>query len=328
MSDNTALSPSPSSVLVLPTAADPVAERARAYALAAKAPATLRAYRADWEDFASWCTAREVSALPATPETVGLYLAERAETRRPSTLARRLSAIAKAHQARGLASPASLEHPAVGETLKGIRRVHGTAPRQKRALGTADLLQVLAHLDGGLLGVRDRALLLVGFSGALRRAELAALRCEDLANEPEGVVVLLRRSKTDQEGEGRKIVLPLGGHAATCPVAALTAWLEAAAITAGPVFRAVDRHGRVRPGGLHRDSVGVILQRAVKRAGFAAAEWGGHSLRAGFATQAARNGATVFEIMRQTGHTSVQTLARYVREAQLFRDAAASKLGL
>jgi integrase len=321
--------PAAPAVLALPAPApDPVAERARAYAQAAKAPATRRAYRADWADFSAWCAGRGVAALPATPKTVGLYLAARAGSHRPATLARRLSAIAKAHQAQGLRSPASLEHPQVGETLKGIRRVHGTAQRQKRALRTADLLQVLAHLDAGLLGVRDRALLLVGFAGALRRAELAALTYEDLAWEPEGVVVTLRYSKTDQEGKGRKVVLPRGGHAASCPVGALKVWLTAAGITTGPLFRAVDRHGRVRPAGLHRDSVGAILKRALARAGFTAAEFGGHSLRAGFATQAASNGATVFDIMRQTGHTSVESVARYVREAQLFRDAPASKLGL
>lgn len=324
-----ALAPSLSPALALPSpAADPVAELARAYVREAKAPATRRAYRADWEDFTAWCAGRGVAALPATPETVGLYLAARAATHRPSTLTRRLAAIAKAHQAQGLPSPAKLEHPEVGETLKGIRRVHGAPPRQKRALLTADLLQVLAHLDGGLLGVRDRALLLVGFAGAFRRSELAALRFEDLAWEPEGVVITLERSKTDQEGEGRAVVIPRGGHAATCPVGALATWIEAATITSGPLFRAVDRHGRIRPGGLHRDSVGVILQRSVARAGFTAADFGGHSLRAGFATQAARNGVNLADIMFQTGHTSAQSAIRYVRKATMFDAAPASKLGL
>jgi integrase len=314
-------------MLALP-ATDPVVELARAYAREAKAPATRRAYRADWEDFTAWCSARGIVALPATPATVGLYLSARAATHRPSTLARRLSAIAKAHQAQGLPSPATLEHPEVGEILKGIRRVHGVAPHQKRALSTADLLQILAHLDEGLLGVRDRALILIGFVSALRRSELAALAYEDLAWEPEGVVATLHRSKTDQEGQGRQVAITRGGHAATCPVAALTAWLAAAKIVTGPLFRAVNRHGRVRATGLHPDSVGGILQRAAEQAGFTAADFGGHSLRAGFATQAARNGANVFDIMRQTGHKSVQTVARYVREAQIFRDTPASKLGL
>ena len=213
----------------------------------------------------------------------------------------------------------------MGETLKGIRRTHGTAQPGKRALLTADLLQVLAHLDTGLLGCRDRALLLTGFSGGLRRSELAALDLEDVTWVAEGAVLTLRRSKTDQQGRGRQVAIPRGSHPATCPIAALKAWLEAARITSGPLFRAVDRHGRAGVDGLHADSVGTIIKRAVSRAGFEAEGFAGHSLRAGFATQAARNGATVFDIMRQTGHRSVQTVARYVREAQIFHDSRGSK---
>jgi integrase len=307
---------------------DPVAGRARAYVQAAKAPSTQRAYRSDWRDFERWCQRRDLNTLPAEPETVGLYIADLAATHRPATISRRLTAIAKAHQASKLPSPASLDHPEVGETLKGIRRTHGTAQPGKRALLTADLLQVLAHLDSGLLGCRDRALLLAGFSGGLRRSELAALDLEDVAWVAEGAVLTLRRSKTDQQGRGRQVAVPRGSHPATCPIAALKAWLGAARITAGPLFRAVDRHGRAGAAGLHADSVGTIIKRAVSRAGFDPEAFAGHSLRAGFATQAARNGATVFDIMRQTGHRSVQTVARYVREAQIFHDSPAQRLGL
>lgn len=308
--------------------ADPLAVQAAAFARAAKAPSTLRAYAADWRHFVAWCEGRGVSALPATPETVALYLTALAATHRPATITRRLTALTKAHQANGLPSPAIVSELVVGETLKGIRRTLGTAQKGKAPLLTADLLQVLAHLSPDLAGTRDRALLLVGYAGAFRRSELAALNFEHLAWVEEGAVLTLTRSKTDQEGQGRDVAIPRGAHAATCPVRALCRWIEQAKMSNGPLFRPVDRHGKLHKGRLHPDAVGEIVKRAVGRAGFEAGKYGGHSLRAGFATQAAKNGATAFDIMHQTGHRSVQTVSRYVREAQLFRDAPASKLGL
>ena len=302
--------------------------QARAFLRASKAPSTLRAYRSDWDHFTAWCKGRNDSFLPAAPETVALYLVALAETHRPATLTRRLTSIAKAHSAAGHPSPASLQNAIVAETLQGIRRTLGTAQPGKTALLTADLVQVLAHLPPGLAGVRDRALLLLGYTGALRRSELAASTIEDLVWVAEGAVLNLPWSKTDQEGQGRKVAIPRGAHRATCPVTALKDWIEAAGIEEGPVFREVDRHGRVGTVAIHRDTVGAIIKRAVKRAGFQEEGFAGHSLRAGFATQAARNGASAFDIMRQTGHRSITTVSRYVREAQIFRDAPASKLGL
>ena len=302
--------------------------RARAFLRASKAPSTLRAYRSDWQHFVSWCDGRTVLSLPAAPETVALYLVALAETHRPATLTRRLTSIAKAHAAAGHPNPATTQHAIVAETLQGIRRTLGTAQPGKTPLLTADLIQVLAHLPSGLAGVRDRALLLVGYTGGLRRSELAAFTIDDLAWVPEGAVLTLRRSKTDQAGQGRKVAIPKGAHVATCPVSALRQWLEAAGIVEGALFREVDRHGTVGELGIHRDSIGSILKRAVARAGFDPAGFAGHSLRAGFATQAARNGASAFDIMRQTGHRSITTVSRYVRDAQIFRDAPASKLGL
>lgn len=307
---------------------DPLAVQAAAFARAAKAPSTLRAYAADWRHFVAWCEDREVSALPSTSETVALYLTSLAATHRPATITRRLTAITKAHQANGLSSPATVSDLAVGETLKGIRRILGTAQKGKAPLLTADLLQVLAHLPPDLAGTRDRAIILVGYAGAVRRSELAAFRIENVAWVEEGAVLTLTRSKTDQEGQGRTVAIPRGAHTATCPVQALRGWLDAAHLIEGPLFRPIDRHGKLRSGRLHPDAVGAIVQRALLRAGFEAGKYGGHSLRAGFATQAAKNGASAFDIMRQTGHRSVQTVSRYVREAQIFRDAPASKLGL
>ena len=303
-------------------------DQARAFVRASKAPSTLRAYGSDWAHFFAWCGGRGTPALPANAETVALYLVSLAETHRPATITRRLTSIAKAHAAAGHPNPATTDLIVVAETLQGIRRTLGTAQPGKTPLLTADLIQVLAHLPSGPGGVRGRALLLVGYTGGLRRSELAALTVEDLAWKDEGAVLTLRRSKTDQEGQGRQVAIPRGVHSATCPVSALRHWIESGSITRGPLFREVDRHGRVGARRLHSDSVGAILKRAVARAGFDPAKFGGHSLRAGFATQAARNGATAFDIMRQTGHRSLATVSRYVREAQIFRDAPAGKLGL
>ena len=303
-------------------------DQARAFLRASKAPSTLRAYRSDWAHFVVWCAGRGATSLPANPETVALYLVALAATYRPATITRRLTSIAKAHAAAGHPNPATTDHIVVAETLQGIRRTLGTAQPGKTPLLTADLIQVLAHLPAGRNGVRDRALLLVGYTGGLRRSELAALTVDDLAWKDEGAVLTLRRSKTDQEGQGRQVAIPRGAHAATCPVSALRRWLEAGSITTGALFREVDRHDRIGKSSLHSDSVGAILKRAVARAGFDPRHFGGHSLRAGFATQAARNGATAFDIMRQTGHRSIATVSRYVRDAQIFRDAPAAKLGL
>ena len=301
---------------------------AKAYIQAAKAPSTLRAYRSDWRDFERWCVSRGAVSLPAVPETVALYLAALAEDHRPATLGRRLTSITKAHEAAGFPSPATVKHVAVGETLKGIRRVHGTAQVGKAALVTADIQKIVAHTTERLLELRDRALTLVGYCGALRRSEIAALWMTGLQRPDEGMVLTLRRSKTDQEGKGRQVAIPRGAHPDTCPVRALERWVQAAGIKEGAVFRAVDRHGNVQPGPLHPNSVGEILKRAVVRAGYEPESYAGHSLRAGFCTQAARNRATAFDIMRQTGHKSVAIVSRYIREAELFLDSPASKLGL
>ena len=315
-------------LLKLQPGLEALAVQARDYARIAKAPSTLRAYAADWRHFVDWAAAHDLQALPARPDTIALYLTALAQTHKPATITRRLTSITKAHRANGFASAATVSELAVGETLKGIRRSLGTAQKQKTPLLTADLLQVLAHLPMSLAGIRDRALLLVGYAGALRRSELAGLDLEDVAWVEEGAVLMLRRSKTDQEGQGRQVAIPRGAHAQTCPVRALGEWINQAEITKGALFRPVDRHGRLRGGRLHPDAVGAIVKRALSRAGFHAGPYGGHSLRAGFATQAAKNGATAFDIMRQTGHRSIATVSRYVRDAQIFRDTPAGKLGL
>lgn len=309
-----------------------LADRALGFIASARAESTRRAYRSDWDAFASWCGGRGLSALPAAPGTVALYLAALATTHKPGSLRRRLTAIGKAHEAAGYESPASTRHAVVGETLKGIRRTLGTAQAGKRPLLTKEIRTMVEALPENLQGARDRVLLLMGFAGGFRRSELAALDVEDVTLCEEGLIVRLRRSKTDQEGQGRLVALPYGSNPATCPVRAWRKWREQSGIQEGALFRGIDRHGALAAGPrghpLHKDSIGLIVKRAVQRIGLAPAGYAGHSLRAGLATEAYRNGATEFAIMQQTGHRSAATLRRYIREGSLFRDNAAAKLGL
>ncbi|WP_158615242.1 site-specific integrase [Acidipila sp. EB88] len=303
------------------------AEAANQYVLAAKSPATRRAYAADWRHFGAWCLEHGLLSLPAEPATVALYLAALGATHKPATITRRLTAITAVHGEADFPSPANLSHRLVADTLHGIRRTLGTSQKAKEPLSVTQLVKVLDHLEGGLLAARDRALLLIGFSGGLRRSELAALSIEKLEWHKTGITIQLDRSKTDQEGEGREVEIPIGIHPETCPVRALQNWLERANLKDGRVFRRVDRHGNVGAA-LDKDSIGVIVQRSVKRAGLAAKHYGGHSLRAGFATQAYLKGATELEIMQQTGHRSLSMVRRYIREGKKLRQTAAGKLGL
>jgi site-specific recombinase XerD len=302
--------------------------QAREFAAAAKASNTLRAYQSDWKDFHEWCETHWFASLPATPETVALYITDRAATLKTSSLARRLTTINRAHQAASQPSPATMKNAVVSEVWKGIKRKKGTAQHGKKPFLTPDLRRMIAELPQDLRGLRDRALLLAGFAGGFRRSELAALRVEDLETTPDGLVVRLGRSKTDQEGQGRPVAVPYGSVPGTCPVRALRAWLDQAVITSGPVFRAVNRFGEAGDHALHPDSVGYLVKRAAGRAGLEVADYAGHSLRAGLATQAAMNGASEFAIMRQTGHRSLATVRKYIRQGSLFRDNAATKLGL
>jgi site-specific recombinase XerD len=195
-------------------------QKARTFVAAAKAPATLKAYRNDWRDFESWCREHQLPSLPSTPESVALYIADRASTLASGTIARRLTSITKAHQAAGFEeSPSSSHHFVVSETLKGIRRSIGTAQEGKAPLLTSDIRRIVACCPETLLGLRDRALILVGFAGAFRRCELAAIDFSNLSFTEDGLVIDLCRSKTDQEAAGRKVGIPFGQEDATCPLA-------------------------------------------------------------------------------------------------------------
>ncbi|HWQ57248.1 MAG TPA: site-specific integrase [Bryobacteraceae bacterium] len=298
--------------------------KAREYLRQAKSPHTRRAYRADWAHFASWCDREDREPLPAAPDTLVLYLTALAATHTAASLARRLSAVSQAHQAAGCVSPT--HQPAVRAVMAGIRRAKGTAAQAKKPVLVADLARMLATLPDSLLGVRNRALLLVGFAGAFRRSELVALDWEDVAWSSEGLTIRLRRSKTDPEGAGRKIGIPYGR--VHCPVRALAAWRDETDGSHGPVFRRLGRHGNLFPSRLSDKAVARLVKSAIAAAGLDPAGYSGHSLRAGLATAAAMAGASERAIMNQTGHRSLATVRRYIRDGSLFRDNAAAASGL
>jgi site-specific recombinase XerD len=301
-------------------------EQVSALVRASKAPNTLRGYQADWRNFCAWCEARGVCPLPATPGTVAAYIADCATRLKPGSIQRRLNAIAEAHKTSSLEVPT--HDGLVRNTMKGVRRSLGTAPVQKAPAMTDDIKAMVDATDAGLIGVRDRALILLGFAGAFRRSELVGLDVADCAFGKDGLTVTLRRSKTDQEGTGRKIGIPYGSNPETCPVRNLQEWTEQAGINSGPLFRWINRHGQVQPGRLSGIAVARVVKKLVGRAGLDTAKYAGHSLRAGHATTAAMAGASERSIMKQTGHRSVQMVRRYIRDGSLFRENSAGKLGL
>ena len=303
-----------------------------AFQCASKAAATVRAYRSDALVFEGWCARHGLRSLPASPQTVAGFLAAEAEAgRAASTIGRRLAAIAYAHKLAGEADPTDDE--GVRATVRGIRRAIGTKPKQKAA-ATADIVAaVLARIPDTMAGKRDRAILALGFAGAFRRSELVALDVADLAEDPDGLRVTVRRSKTDQEGAGVEKAIPRGRFIR--PVALLREWLDAAGITEGPLFRPVSRSGRVRSvssnasGGtepsaprLTTQAVADIIKRYAEAAGLDPALFGAHSLRAGFITTAAERGADMARIMDVSGHRDPRTVVGYIRRANAFKDHA------
>lgn len=294
------------------TAAAAAAER---YAAASRAASTRRAYAADWRHFTQWCAQHGVSPLPAAPRTVALYLAAHAVDLRPATLGRRLAALAAAHRAAG--QPFDRCDPRLAEVWSGIRRVHGIAPvAPKAALTPAVLDAIVATFGDHPRDRRDRALLLLGFAAALRRSELVALDLRDLQWSAEGLLVTVRRGKTDQVGAGQVRPVARQSGAPLCPVAAVAAWLRAARCDSGPLFRPVRADGTICDRRICPRTVARAVQRGVARladSAITAPAVGGHSLRIGYVTAALHAGVPLSDIMRQTGHKDVGTLLRYAR---------------
>jgi integrase len=289
-------------------------EQVQAYAQAAQSESTRRSYAQDLRHFIA-----NGGTIPARPLVVAEYLATFGGRLAVATLQHRLIAIHRAHIEKGLDSPVT--DRLVKRTMQGIRRTEGVAQRRVRALVKDDLLELLVTVakQKPLKAARDKALLLIGFAGAFRRSELVTLRMDDITPHAHGIDLLIRRSKTDQEGEGRTVFIPLASAEERCPVRALQRWLELAGIVDGPLFRKVtcqDKLGRDKS--LTPQSVALILKSAVTRAigADAARNFAGHSLRCGFVTSAAMAGMHTSAIMRQSGHRSLEMVFRYIRPVQ------------
>jgi len=320
----------------LPVGEKPPAPRAalamaksKAYQAAADAPATLRAYAADLAHFKAWCEAHDFQPMPASPETVGAYLAAAGLGYALPTLRRRVAAIARAHRIARL--PLDTRHPAIRETLRGIARTHGEPARRSAALTTAEMRRLVGVCGNELAGLRDRALLLIGFAGALRRSELVGLDTGHVRPTPTGLRLMIPRSKTDTAGEGAEVGITRGSQPDTCPVRALHAWLRAAEITDGPIFRRVTQWGTVGTKRLHPDAVRQILTKRAAAAGIKGTllePVTPHGMRAGFVTTAYRNGVPDEEIMGHTRHRSLTTMRSYVRRAKLGTASPSGKLDL
>lgn len=327
----------------LPVVPAEIAERAAAYAEASQSDNTKKAYTSDWQTFTAWCRVQQVEALPASPATVTAWLIATSGTVAVTTQRRRLSAIQYMHRQAG--HHLDLKGGAFRKVWSGIRRTHGRPPVKKTALVTTALRNALNVLPANLTGVRDRALLLVGFAGALRRTELAAVEvsARDGANWIEigadGLTVHLARSKGDQEGSGQKIGIPFGSNPDSCPVRAYKAWLELSKITTGPAFRSITRHGSLGTDALCDHSVALVIKRTIiageiasgateSDAAATARRFAGHSLRSGLATSAAAHEVPGHLIQRQLRHKKYETTAGYIQDAELLRKNAAAMVGL
>lgn len=285
-----------------------------------KAAATRSAYASDWRVFERFA-AQGIRALPASPAAVAAFLADQVSLgMKPSTLGRRIAAIKYRHKTAGEDSPTDDER--VKAVLRGARRTIGVAPRKLAAATSEKAIGIATLVRPGLVGLRDRAILLLAFSLAARRSELVDLDVEDIEECPEGLRIRIKRSKTDQEGQGAVVAVCRGSIA--CPVKALRDYLDAAQITSGPVFRWIRRGNHITDQRLKAQTICKLVKDHAAKLGLDPNQYGAHSLRAGFATSAAARGANLFRIMDVTRHKNVETLKGYVRNADLFRDHAAA----
>jgi integrase len=293
---------------------------------AGKAANTRRAYVSDWSRFTTWCETHGLTAIPAHPDTVSAYLADQVQTVKVSTLRRHVATISKAHQVAGQPDPCKTS--ALADTLAGLRRTHGTPRDEAPGLLASDLRLTLDTLGDTLSDVRDRAVLLVGWCAGLRRSEIANLTWGDIQPDPQGVVLVLRNTKTDKAGTGRAVGLARETHPGSCPVTALVTWRDMVEQVAGttataddaPVFVQVNRHGQLR-GAMSGQAVAQIVQRRTQQAGLPV-RYRGHSLRKGLVQSATLAGVQDSAIMQTTGHRSVVMLRQYQAQAGLVSHAA------
>jgi site-specific recombinase XerD len=293
-------------------------EAAAAFVEASQASNTKRGYASDWRQFSAWCAEHGLADLPALPATVATYLGALATNgAKLATIRRRAAAIGDRHRRAGHDNPAA--HPLIKATLAGIARTIGAAPKKKAALTVELLVKVLRRIPNDLAGIRDRALLLLLFAGALRRSELVGLDADDVTRHPQGLVIALRRSKTDQAGAGTLKAIPRGRKLHVTD--ALDAWLAAAKIADGPIFRGV-RGTRVLSERLSDGQVARIVKKRVGAAGLDPTLFSGHSGRSGFITSADEHGAKLERNAAHAGHVKLDTTRGYVQVTDAFRDHA------
>lgn len=314
-----------------------IGEQARQFAQAAYSSNTARAYEGDWRDFVSFCECHGLSFLPASPATLAAYITERSKVHKVATLERRLAAITTRHNRAGL--HIDTLDPIFRDTWRGIRKTKGRPQARKEPVLIDMLTQIVEQLPDTLLGLRDKALMLLGFSAALRRSELAALKTRDIRFAKEGLVITVGKSKTDQEGQGRNIAIPYARNQKICAARAVEGWIRATGRKDDEfLFCSVGRNNQPKAS-ISTKMVALIIKKLVLKHAMAAGatreeainfanEFGGHSLRAGFATSAAEAGVEERLIANQTGHKSMPVLRRYIRQGNLFRNHALNLMGM
>src|SRR5210317_255658 len=294
-----------------------------------KANNTLRAYKSDFHDFDMFCTKNGFKSLPSEPKIVSLYLTHLStKDLKMSTLKRRLVAIGVMHKFKGLYL--DTKHPSIIENIMGIKRRKGNIQKGKKPLLINNLKQIIdvidSHNNEEIKKLRDRSLILIGFSGGFRRNEIVSLDYEDLDFVGEGLKINLKRSKTDQFGEGAVKGLPYFDNSQYCPVLSIQKWIEVSNIKYGPLFRRFAKGSNLTENRLTDQTVALLIKEYHKLAGIESKNYSGHSLRSGFATSAAESGAEERSIMAMTGHKSTEMVRRYIKDANIFKNNALNKI--
>ena len=293
-----------------------------------KALNTLRAYKSDFKDFGSFCAKHGLNSLPSDPKIVSIYLTHLSKTSKVSTLRRRLVSISMIHKLKG--HYLDTKHPIIIENLMGIKRKKGTIQKGKKPLLINTLKDIINVIDkenvDEIKKFRDKAIILVGFGGGFRRNEIVSIDYEDLEFVKEGVKITVKKSKTDQFGEGMIKGLPYFDNQIYCPVVNLEKWISLSRINKGPIFRRFNKGSVLTDNRLTDQSVVLLIKEYLKKAGIQSENFAGHSLRSGFATVAAQSGADERSIMTMTGHKTTQMVRRYIKEANLFKNNALNNL--
>ena len=295
-----------------------------------KANNTLRAYKSDFKDFGSFCYKHGFNSLPTEPKIVSLYLTHLSKKSKISTLKRRLVSISMVHKLKG--HYLDTKHPIIIENLLGIRRLKGSIQKGKKPLLINHLRSIINVINEEKIEeikkLRDKSILLIGFGGGFRRTELISIDYDDLEFVNEGLKITLKRSKTDQFGEGMIKGLPYLTNETYCPVLNLKKWLDISKIKSGPIFRRFSKGSSLTDKRLTDQSVALLMKEYLNLAGIENRNFSGHSLRSGFATVAAASGADERSIMAMTGHKTTQMVRRYIREANIFKNNALNKIKL